>query len=93
MHRRSVSSQYYGMEYGDSGASVNRCVINMCEQGAPISSIQEPAPTFLAQGEACDRAFYRPGTEVEGLTGIEAGMPNADRAAAPEMLGPIAGGD
>ena len=55
------------MEYGDSGASVNRCVINMCEQGAPISSIQEPAPTFLAQGEACERAFYRPGTEVEGL--------------------------
>ena len=56
------------MEHDESGASV----VNMGEQGAPIESIQEPAPTFSAQGEACDRAIYVPSMEVEGLAGIEA---------------------
>ena len=73
------------MGHGESGASV----INMGEQAVPVESAQEPAPTFSAQVEAYDRVIYGPGMEVEGLAGIKADAPNADCAAAREMLGPI----
>ena len=73
------------MGHGESGASV----INRGEQAVPIGSVQEPAPTFSAQVEAYDRAIYGPGMGVEGLADIEADAPNADCAAAREMLGPI----
>jgi hypothetical protein len=70
---------------GESGASV----INMGEQAVPIESLQEPAPTFSALLEACDRALDSPGMEVEGLAGIEADAPNPVCIAARETLGPI----
>ena len=72
------------MEYGESGASV----IKLGEQGARIESVHEPAPTFSAQGEACDRVIYGPGMEVEGLAIIEADAPSTNRVAASGMLGP-----